>query len=83
MKYSKEKIEQIFNVTVIAFVGMTKFVTVKKDEHLIINKDGHRIIDTSIYYGNVNIINGEPVYTCLNSECYWYDMDNNEVTKMW
>lgn len=82
MKYSKEKIEQIFNVTVIAVVGTTKFLTVGKDETLTINKSGHRVIDTTIFYGNVDVINGEPVYTCTNCETYWYDMDENKVNRL-
>lgn len=82
MKYSKEKIEQIFNVTVIAVVGTTKFLTVKKEESLTINKSGHRVIDTSIFYGNVDIINENPVYTCTNCETYWYDIENNKITKL-
>lgn len=82
MKYSKEKIEQIFNVKVIAVVGTTKFLTVKKEELLTIKKDGHRIIDTSIFYGNVDVINEEPVYTCTSCETYWYDMDDNKITRL-
>lgn len=82
MKYTKEKIEQIFNVIVIALVGTTRFVTVKKEECLTTNKDGHRVIDTSIYYGVVDLINGEPVYNCTNSDCYWYDIDSDKVTKL-
>lgn len=83
MKYSKEKIEKIFNVTVIAVVGTTKFLTVKKDESLTINKDGHRIINTSIFYGNVDVINENTVYTCTNCETYWFDIDTNKITKLY
>lgn len=81
MKYSKEEIEKIFNVTVIAVVGTTKFLTVKKEE-LLITKNGHRVIDTTIFYGSVDIINDNPVYNCKNSECYWYDIDNDKITKL-
>ena len=81
MKYSKEKIEKIFNVTVIAVVGTTKFLTVKKEEVLIVN-NGMRFIDTSIFYGNIDIINENPVYTCTNCETYWYNMDKNKITRL-
>lgn len=82
MKYSKEKIEQIFDVTVIAVVGTTKFLTVKKEESLTINKSGHRVIDTSIFYGNVDVVNEDPMYICTNCETYLYDMDENKITRL-
>lgn len=82
MEYNKKYIEKIFNVTVIAVVGTTKFLTVKKEVLLTTNKDGCIIIDTSIFYGNVDIINEKPVYTCTNCETYWYDMDNNKITRL-
>lgn len=82
MKYNKEKIEQIYNVKVIAAIGTTKFLTVKKEESLRIETDGHRIIDTSIFYGEVDIINENPFYNCTDCETYWYDIDDNKITKL-
>lgn len=82
MEYSKESIEKTFGVEVIALVGTSKFLTVRKEIISTIKKNGHRIIDTTLFYANIDIIDEKPVYTCTRCECYWYDIDSKEITKL-
>lgn len=80
---TKDRIEQLYDVEVIALVGTNKYLTLDKREEMVENTKGHNCVKTVIYYGEVIVDDyGVTNYKCINCNSYLYDMETKEIMKL-
>lgn len=79
---TKERIEELYGLQVIALVGTNKYLTIDKEEKIFEDVNGHNCVKTIIYYGCVNVVdNNFGNYECTSVSEYDYDMVTQEITK--
>lgn len=82
---TKERIEKLYGVDVIALVGTDVYLTHSKEETMFTDVSGHNCIRTNIYTGKVTVTNRDTEnevtnYECIDCKIFIYDMVTKEIT---